>query len=157
MPLFPHLAGAPVPEPVPVVGDEVLVIRPLGRGPLPQRPSPAPPAPAPALPLPIAGRLFVYHPRENSTRADLAVPAASSIASMFFGHDRRCVPCWTTRLYFFCAADQHLAFVRVVAAGLLDVNVLARRRTARIAAGACQWSGVAIAMATTDLSSRIWW
>jgi len=43
--------------------------------------------------------------------------------------------------------------MRVVRAGLFHVNMLARLKP-RIAIGACQWSGVAIVIASTSFDSR---
>ena len=69
---------------------------------------------------------------------------------------RACVPICTTRPCFFAAATIVRPFEDVVAVGLLDVDVLAGLAGMNRRAAACQWSGVPITRASSDLSSSAW-
>ena len=105
------------------------------------------------LPTPIDARLLVYHDFAYWT-LPIVPECTSSIAAFTFGHERRWFPTCTTRLYF-DAARINISF----SAGLWLVGF--SRYTclpaciAIMAAGACQWSGVAMHTASNSSDSSI--
>src|SRR3981081_491783 len=99
----------------------------------------------------MEGRLLVYHPLAKEGRP--MTPSCNSlIAVIRLGQDRRCEPICTFRLYFRETATSSSPSCGLCEQGFSTYTCLPALQ-ARIAAGACQWSGVAITIASNDLSS----
>src|SRR5207248_6861756 len=121
--VIPQLARAPVPEPVPVVVDEVVAILALGRGPLPEVVI-QPAGNRRGLPMADGWPRIVVPTAREQHPTDLAATQALN----GFNNSRHAAPLsaeLNNPVMLTGRRDHHLAFAGIVAGGFLHIDVLA--------------------------------